>query len=187
MKKYFIILLIFIVFSNADNASKNEQAGGIIYGKDHAFIIQAPKGWILDIESGVSQGIAAVFYPKGSSWQKSTVIMYINTASKASEENETIEKLIEYDISEFKKHSSSLKIKTAPKIITGDKKKAIVKYFSGDQYGNYEAIAYIDERNIVVMIVLSSRSEKIFKAALPAFKKLVGSYNFLTEKIEIKK
>ena len=35
--------------------------GGIIFGKDHAYVLTAPKGWVLDNQSGVDQGIHAVF------------------------------------------------------------------------------------------------------------------------------
>jgi hypothetical protein len=41
-------------------AEKTECGTGLAYGKDHAYFITAPHGWLLDTESGASQGVYAV-------------------------------------------------------------------------------------------------------------------------------
>jgi hypothetical protein len=171
---------------DSDKGSKEgEQYGGIIYGKNHSFMLTAPEGWIIDNKSGIPNGLHAVFYPKGSSWSKATAMMYANTASKKVAGNETIGKVIEYDISQFKKKSPDLAVKDAEPLPISKGKKAIIKYFSGDNFNNHEAIAYIDENKVVVIIVLSSRSKEEFENSLPAFKELLNSYQFLTEDVRI--
>jgi hypothetical protein len=40
---------------------------GIVYGKDDAFAITAPDGWVLDNRAEQNNGLHAVFYPVGSS------------------------------------------------------------------------------------------------------------------------
>jgi hypothetical protein len=52
---------------------------------------------------------------------------------------------------------------------------------------NSEAIAYLDEAKVVIMLVLSARSKKEFEAELPAFNGLVSSYLFLGDKVTIQK
>lgn len=160
---------------------------GIIYGKDHSFMLTAPKGWVIDNKSGVPNNLHAVFYPVGSSWAKATSIMYANTASKGVAGNETIQKVIDYDLSQFRKKSPNVIVTDAEPLPTSKGKKAIAKYLSGDTFGNHEAIAYIDENKVVVFIVLSSRSQEDFVKSLPAFKELVASYELWTEDVTIKK
>jgi hypothetical protein len=60
--------------------------GGIVYGPKAAFDIRAPEGWVLDNESGKSQGLPCVLYPKGSSWADAKTIMYAKIASTEFED-----------------------------------------------------------------------------------------------------
>jgi hypothetical protein len=154
---------------------------GIIYGKDHSYMLSAPKGWVLDNQSGVNQGLYAVFYPKGSSWAKGSVVMYTNTGSKKKKGQETFEKMIANDVANYRDNRNTKQILDGLPIITKDgKRTALVKYFLGDKTGNYEACAYIDESKIVSFVVLTARNQKEFEANLPAFKELVQSYFFIT-------
>ena len=155
---------------------------GIVYGKDHAFSITAPTGWVLDNQSGVNQGLHAVFYHKGGSWDKSESVMYVNTAHKDIEGNETVEKLISYDVSQFKKNSPSIEIEDSPIIVTFDNKEVIVKKFFDDK--NYEAVGYLDEKKVVVILVLTSRDKQDFEESLSAFEELVKSYYLISEDVE---
>jgi len=162
---------------------KDEMNSGLVYGDNHAFWVTAPKGWVLDNESGVSKGLYAVFYPKGSSWAKSPVVMYANTTSKTKEQG-TLQKMIDGDVAEYRDDLKTKKIVDAQALPTGDKdKKAVVKHFLGDNQGNYEACAYIDESKIVVFLVISAKSQKEFESSLPAFKELVASYSFFSDKV----
>src|SRR5260221_14683529 len=75
------IVAIFVALASA-SASITEEGGGIIYGEDHAFNLKAPKGWMLDNESAVSQGLRAVLSRKGSTWENSGVIAYARARSR---------------------------------------------------------------------------------------------------------
>jgi hypothetical protein len=188
---FFILFLVspFAVPSSAQTPApssahppSDEMNAGIVYGTNHAYTLSAPKGWVLDNESGTGQGLYAVFYPKGSSWAKGPVVMYTNTASKEEKGQETLQKMIDGDVANYRDNAQTKKILDGPPVFTKDqKKKAVVKYFLGDNRGNYEACAYIDESKIVVFIVLTAKSQREFEDNLPAFKELVGSYWFITD------
>jgi hypothetical protein len=163
----------------AQNKPDQDANSGLVYGDNHAFTLTAPKGRVLDNESGRGQGLHAVFYPEGSSWQKGVVVMCANVVQK-KDAKESLEKVIEGDIRGHKKASEQLRVEEARPIpIRAKEQTARDKYFSGDDYGNYEAVGYIDESRVVVMIVLTARNRKEFEAALPAFSELVSSYFFL--------
>ena len=188
MKKLFsaIVLCSVLLVSHvaAASAEKEEDGGaGILYGDDHAFIVYAPEGWVLDNTSGISQGLHAVFYPKGESWEKAVAVMYVNTAKR--EESETVFMLIEGDTARFRQNNPDVRVGKEPPITTSKGKEAEVRYFTSDQWGNSEAVAYIEEETIFVLIVLTSRTKEAFESAKSAFGELVKSYRFLTTDVTI--
>lgn len=160
---------------------------GIIYGNNHAFNLTAPDGWILDNKSGVNQGLYAVFYRKGDSWENAVTVMYANTASLEDKTHRTLDLLIKYDLDNFKSNYSGIKITDGNDIVIKDNIIAKVKYLSGKSYGNYEAMAYIDAGKTGIMIIMSSRTEDGFDSSLTAFENLVKSYFFMGEKVVIEK
>lgn len=161
----------------------SDGATGLIYGKEHSFMVSAPKGWILDNKSGVAQGLHAVFYPIGSNWQDSQTVMYVNTAT--IDPDTELAKFIEEDIERFKKEkSSNLKIQIGNRLKTSDGKIAEVRYFTGDKWNNYETVAYIPEKKVMVLIILTARDEASYLQSVPAFEELVHSYLFLTEDVK---
>jgi hypothetical protein len=163
-------------------ASRNDNAG-IIYGTDHAFTLVAPSGWVLDNSSGVSEGLHAVFYPEGSSWKRSQVVMYANTVHKGTTDTKPARSIIGDDISEFKRRSKAPAVSDGPPLTTKQNKKAVVKGFVDAPRGVYEFVAYIDEPRVVVLLVLSARSKEEAARAMPAFRELVASYVFLTSDV----
>ena len=156
---------------------------GIIYGKDHAFGLRAPKDWVLDSTSGLRDGLHAVFYPQGSSWGSGEVVMYVNVNHKGEAKQDSFEKLVADDIAAYKKHSPNVKVTEAEPLPTARGKKALVKYYSGDNNRNYEAVAYVDEDKVVVFLVLTSKTKSGFESSLPAFKELISSYFFVTDNV----
>jgi hypothetical protein len=176
-----VITLVTVATANG----QTPEGGGIVYGANHAFAIQAPDGWVLDNRSGQPQALQVVFYPVGSNWHDARAVMYANTASKDIAGQETREQLIAFDISQFRAKSATLRVTDMP-LVAGTRADVVVKRFEGDENQNFEAVAYIDEKSIVAMLILTARTESEFAKAYPAFIKLVQSYSFLTSNVHIK-
>jgi hypothetical protein len=175
----FLPIAILVIFATAQAQSSGDS--GIIYGKDHAYALTAPKCWVLDNKAGMKDGLYAVFYPEGSSWANGTVVMYTNVGSKDA--NQTVDGFILGDINQFKRESPNIKITDADAVTLEKGKKALVRYFTGDANGNFEAVGYIDEPKVVLMVVLTSRNKKDFDSALPAFHDLLKSYRFISSDV----
>jgi hypothetical protein len=174
-------------FVQSQTDAKDDGDSCIMYGKDHMFAIKLPQGWVVNPEIGKRLGLHAVMYPEGSSWRDSVVTMYSSFVHKGKDNN-TLEAIIEEDVSGYRKESANLKIEdVAPFPIGGGKERVVVKHFSGDNGGNFDAVAYIEENKVVVMLVLNSRTEKDFQSALAAFRQLVGSYRFISENVTFQK
>lgn len=100
----------------------------------------------------------------------------------------TLEKVIADDIDGYRKESPNIVVEDSGRLpIAEGKEQVMVKGFHGDRGGNFEAVAYIDESKVVVLIVLTARSEKDFQANWPLFKDMVHSYRFISETVTFAK
>jgi len=182
MKDQVKILLLVLVFGPLASLGQEGSNTGIIYGDNHAFSLTAPSGWILDNKAGVSQGLHAVFYEQGKSWQDAVTVMYANTASLEDDAHKTLDQLIKYDLDNFKKNYPGITIRDGKDVLIKKGTIAKVKYLSGQSYGNYEGMAYIDAGKTGIMIIISSRTKIGFENSLTAFEDLVKSYLFISDK-----
>ena len=164
-------------------AAQDSAATGIIYGPHHAFIVSAPPGWILDNEAGKRMGLDAVFYPHGQTWRDAPAVMYVNPAAPPPAASADAGRVMRDDSARFAAESPHLRIIRAPPLRTSGKRVAYVRYYSGDIRGNFEAVAYIAESTVTPIIVLTARTRPAFDQALPAFRQLVQSYQFITSDV----
>ncbi len=184
---YIVATLLTFVFTfafavSAASASIIEGGKGLVFGTNYAYSLKAPKGWMLDNESAVQQGVHAVFYPKGSQWDDSVIVAYARSRPRTDTVN-TADEAAEFLVKDFRANGSpnyaGKRIKT---IKTGAGKEAVIYHFTGDQWGNSEAVAYFVEELTINFIVLNSRDRKTFVRSLPAFDALAKSYVFMGER-----
>jgi hypothetical protein len=149
---------------------------GIMYGPGHAYMVEAPDGWVLDNQVGRSRGLHAIFYRIGETWRDTDAFMYVNTAAPDSGEAASAEAVARRDSLRFVAQNPNIKITVAAPIEMKDGTQAMVRHFTGDVYGNSEAAAYVPEKTFTPIFILSATSEDAFKQALPAFEQLVRSY-----------
>lgn|SRR5262249_22825943 len=153
-----------------------EQETGVFYLKDNAISLTAPKGWVLDEDAGRPR-FQGVFYPADSTWTGADAVMYVNTLARAVEPN--LEAFIADDIAHEREDSPNLQVRAGEPIRLYDGKSARVNLLSGDKWGNFETVAYIDTASDYVAIVLTSKNEAAYKSAQAAFVELVKSYRVL--------
>lgn len=157
----------------------------ILYGKNHAFALTAPKGWVLDTSSGVAERRYQIFYPEGETWSKSPAIVY-SRARQKDDRIQTIEEQVADTLADFQPSSPNIKVAYQETIKVQHGKEAHVYYFTGDQWGNFEAAAYIDEPKTINFVVLSARTKESFLASLGTFEELIKSYVFISDNVSIK-
>jgi hypothetical protein len=156
---------------------------GLLHGRNHAFSFQAPPGWVLDNQSGLDIGLHAVFYPVGQTWRDSPVMAYAKVFT-ITPEVATPEALVADTLADFRPDSPLITATFKKSLTLADGRSASLYHFTGDKFGNYEAVAYIKERVTINFFVLSSRDKKHFTSSLTAFEALVRSYRFVSEHVE---
>lgn len=165
--------------ASAPKQADDEGQSGIIYGDDHAYVLNAPKGWVLDNQVWADQGVFAVFYPKGSSvngnWVAYSRVMGTNPKGLLACALE--------DMESMKQQSLNYSWKRLQDIQTSDKNTAIVFSTSGDSLGNAEFLAYIQAPTHVVFISAVTKTPKDQAQMKAPFESLVRSYAWLTDKV----
>ncbi len=179
-KSAFLILAVMVAAAPAGSAGAASMEGmGILHGEDHAFALIAPEGWVVDNRSGVSQGLHAVFYPKDQTWTQSPVIAYARARTKKGTVRSVADQ-VRQTVDRFSERSDTPVKAFLEKIIPLENgRTAEVYHFTGDRYGSFEAVAYIDEAKTINFVVLSARDKPTFENALPIFEDLVKSYMVL--------
>lgn len=176
MRKLMFFLLAALLWAAPGHAVIEEMGTGMLFGDNHSFNVTAPRGWVLDNQSAASQGVYMTFYPVGQTWKDSPVVVYGKAVTK-EKEIKTVEDQVKSVVDEF--HSIGSPNYTAsrqPSIFLPDGKEAILYFFEGDQWGNYEAAAYFEEAATINYLVFNARNKKMFDTHLPAFKKMILSY-----------
>ncbi len=183
-----IIMAIFLLAlcANALAVEKKELNAAIIDAPNAVFTISAPEGWTLDTSSGKLDGLPAVLYPKGSSWQSASVVMYVNNVPKDAQLSADLKDFIKDETDSFKENHPKILIKDSKPLPVAGGRLAVVKEFSGDKWGNYEAVAYISENKTFTTFTLSASNKNDYIKALPSFRIFVGSYTFLTSDVRVK-
>jgi hypothetical protein len=178
MNRYTSILVvaIFVILSSDAAGDTTRRDSGMLFGADHAFYFTASEGWILDNKSGVPQGLHMIFYPKGFTWANSPVIAYGRSVTK-NNIIRTIEDQVKLTVEEFHRNGSpDYKYKVGEKIKLNDDRFVYLYTFSGDQWGNYEAVGYVEEERTINFLVFNARKLKDYEKFLPGFKSILVTY-----------
>jgi hypothetical protein len=159
-----------------DSASPGlEEGGGVLFGKHFSFEVQAPKGWVFDNQSGVPQGLHAVLYRKGETYENSDSMMYARGSDEDPGHPRTLDQFIAEDLADFRENSPGVHTFDIGSFALKDGTPVRVIGFRGDQWGNVEAVAYVEHGGDFYMLVLTARSQQRFDADLPAFRGFVHS------------
>jgi hypothetical protein len=154
---------------------------GYVHGVNHCYYLNAPTGWVLDTESGKSQGVPMVFYPKGRSWANATTVIYTRNdlfSPGAKTPDERIKGKVNAVLQEFRTSGNGpdLQARLVKKIKARSGASGEIWKYTGDKWGNLELVAYFVGPNTVNFFVMSSRDSKDFERSTPALIELASSY-----------
>ncbi|HKP05206.1 MAG TPA: hypothetical protein VJU77_17785 [Chthoniobacterales bacterium] len=157
------------------SASAQSGAGGFVYGKDHAYFLEAPKAWVMDSGDAAKEKVGAVFHPANAHWPESGVIIYTDFYKKPGVQ--TPSDAMKNDVALFQKEGSTIHPVKKPSIKTniggliGE-----VYHFGPDQRGQYDARTYFFFKGYIDYFILTARDKATFEKSLPAFEHVVRSY-----------
>jgi hypothetical protein len=148
------------------------EGSGIPYSKEIGALVHAPKGWIFDNQSGVSQGVHCVMYPRGTTWRTASEVIYVTIGELAS--GQALEGFVAADVEEFRKKSPGLEVVTLDPVGLASGQESLVRRFRGDPFGNHECIAYAQLGGSVAVFVLSCRTSEGYEKSVGPFRDMVA-------------
>ena len=154
-----LALTIFTFLLSLASTGQTQYKSGAIYNSLGAYIIDAPKNWVLDNESGVGQGLHCVLYLKGSTWADSPVIMY---GQIESDSGITIKSFVDFAMKDYLKEDPKFQHKLVKTLKAENKYDCEIYDNHGGMYNSYERVAYIQIKGSVCYIVFSSKTKEDF-------------------------
>lgn len=155
-------------------AAKKDNSA-LIYGPGMSFRIMPPRGWSQDSTPHLMHGEHTVFFPVSQKWQTAPLVIYIGVKAYDGKLSE----FIESDLLSYKKTKKDIVIKNGHSIKVDEGGRAEVREVLGDEYGNYAAIAYIQEKTGVVMVIMISKNETRYESNYERFETVVRSYRLM--------
>ncbi len=165
-----IFLIACLLVSATPRAEGAECA--IVYGKNWAFLFATPNHWKVACPVNHPSGIVIALWPEGTPWANAPGAMYVTVGEKGGF---SLEQFAADEVAHFRKQSPKLQVRVAEPIILPNKTKALVHELADDQYGNHEAIAYVNAGKVYLILVLTSRTQKEFERLRPIFGEFVSS------------
>jgi hypothetical protein len=170
------IMSFLAVLETSSFADQILEGYSVVRGKEFAFEIKAPRGWVLDNEAAREQGLNLVFYPSGTNWGTSKAVIYVRVRSNDANVR-NIDGQVEDTLRNLRATGSpNVSVKYVKTLTTQDASKAKIYYYSGDKFRNFEATAYIQAKGSIHFITLSARDQESFQRAVSAFNAVVTSY-----------
>jgi hypothetical protein len=167
------IVCTLLLFISARSFGQETFRGGIVYGPKAAFNISAPEGWVLDNQSGVSQGLPCVLYPKSESWADARTVMY---AKIAGTQFEDVNAFVAMAITDMKAKHGAPKEKIASGKTNDGYDYFINEYPATKTYSQWERVGYVQLPHAVAYIVLSSRDHASYQKDSGALQQVLKTF-----------
>lgn len=185
MRKFIWIAILFLLAACAagpttDRDSKSKSATVLVQNEGFGFYIDRPTDWQLDEKTAKKIGVAALFLPDGYSFARAPAVIYASSYKKEEGKSYSMTDFIGSDYDRYKNKRPEIRMKEMGQVPTRNNRKAIlVAYFDaagGPQ--SHEVVAYIEDKLITAVVVLSTDHKDRINIYLPVFNKMVASYNF---------
>lgn len=169
----FGFLLSCLVAAPIQAAAIPEGGSCIPYGRNWAFMMSAPPGWVGECHAERTTGATVAYWPVGSAWGEAASVLYVSVSKKT---DGSLAKVIAEDEASFRERNPDGVIARGDPIKTSDGTPLTVSMTSGLGNGRVEVIAYAEQASVVLIIGMTSRTEADRDLAMPAFRALIGSY-----------
>ena len=152
--------------------------GTILYSGSGALTITGPTGWVADQEGGRKLGVQCAFHPADSTFDKAESVLYPDIAEKNAGEP-TVQRLMAQDLEALHAQYPKGLAVDAGDLPVGHGKTAKVRYFYAEDQGFIDAFAYVDEPQMIAVLVLNSKNKKAFDSAIGLFGQFVASLHYM--------
>ena len=150
-----------------------------------SFLLRAPRGWTFDCEAGKKQGPLTVLYRIGDSWGAGKAVMYVSVLTDSGTHPRPIAARINAEVADWRQRTPDARVTVLPPVITRRDSGVIaaLRRFRSPAARLVEVVAYVPRNRVMPLLAMTARNDKDFARALPAFRRLVQSYEPVTLKV----
>jgi hypothetical protein len=152
----------------------------MINGDGYSFFLSAPLGWVLDRHLAAEAEADVALYPQGTTYQNAASVLTLN-ATFRGEDFKDLKGLMRQDEEDTRQQNPKLSVRKGPVLQTRLQKPASLFFYLGLKGGGCKAVAYLEEKDRVMIFTLSSSNEQILYEDLPALQETVESYESMDE------
>ena len=175
MKK---VLLLLLLLPSIVASETNSILG---YFEDRSYWLNMPQGFYQDGKAAQKIGAIFLLLPQGYDFNSAPAVIYSAVFS-----DKNVEEAIKSDVKKFLSQSPSLTVDDTKSIKSHDGKTIMIKEFinPASRQQPYESVAYIQEGNSVVTVVVSAFVKANYEYILPEYMAMVSSYESADVKVK---
>jgi hypothetical protein len=178
MTKYLILIFVFLFQQFAFTQKLDRSILG--YQDDKSFWLDIPSGWYQDAD--IANRFGAIFFllPDGYDFNNAPAVIYAS-----SYKHMKLKEAISYDKEISKGKDPNIKISNEQYVISSKEKKITYLIFESKAQRSqpFEAVAYIEENDVVFTIAISALTKEAFMKMLPVYKNMLASYEIAGIKV----
>ena len=174
-------------------AAETPSGAFICFGDGFAFSTETVTGWTFNQVEGKADGLCVVGYPISSAaltspFKESPAVTFATVVTRFREGKVMTYQDIQTSMAEkFRESKPNMEIRDGDAIQVDGKKVIVRKYFPHPAEGqapsglSWDTVAYVEESQHFVTLVLSARSRESHDASYQAFRAYVRTYKFITK------
>ncbi|GAB4190081.1 MAG: hypothetical protein Kow00108_25840 [Calditrichia bacterium] len=178
-----VLLFLLICFGFISFQCKHNNSHQQIYSSAQSiprFMISAPQGWELELRNPPVQNTLAIITPENKNPKNPDALITVSLIEKDS--ILTIEHLIDMDKEVLRSKFGDIRFQKLPEIQLKNKNNLAKLYkVTAPDKTNFFIIAYIEEANSFISLMLKSDSTKNFDSFYQDFITVVKSYTNITD------
>jgi hypothetical protein len=156
----------------------------VLEGNKYSYTFGVPAGWEYSFEQAQQFGVRLTLFPKGGSFETSNSVVYVNEIDGFCNPGcaGTIGRAIAKTIEDSRDDSPMLQVKSASPINIKGGGVATVRVLTGlrDPQQAKEALAFIEQNEAIVLVVLTTKGVKTWEQDYAAFQDIVSGHKFFS-------
>ncbi len=173
------ILCVFILFSFPCNGQQTESNPeiNVIYGDQHIFTIETPKGWVNDKKYASTIGLVSFFYAIRDKDKKDKSYIYAMGYDKESID-EKLSTFVKADLNTFRKKYPEFSYEKIDVGSSGGILNSEMYSFDklGDRYK--EEVVYMETEYSILVFSFAAFSQEDYQIYQPIFDRFIASFNY---------
>lgn len=165
-----------------NNNSARKAPPLVLEPNKYSYTFGVPAGWDFSFEQAAQAGVRLLYFPTGGSFDTSSTIIYVNEADEVCATTCTgmLAKAVAKTLQESREDSPLLQVADAKPIPLDGGGTAVVQILKGwrDPRQAQEALAFIEHKETIVLIFLTTKSVKTWAADYVAFQEIVSRHKF---------